>query len=98
MPAARKDRLSTVIKEVESAAKRLRNEIRKRANPMQLQKNLQDAATQLRKRAAQAAGQVEKYVQSIRKELERGTATSKARAPRSAKRRRRTTTRRKAKA
>jgi hypothetical protein len=98
MPAARKDRLSSLIKDVESAAKRLRNDVRKRANAAQLQRNLQNAAAQLRKRAAAAAGQVEKYVHEVRKELEgkAGAAAKKAKAPRSTKRTR--TTRRKTKA
>jgi ElaB/YqjD/DUF883 family membrane-anchored ribosome-binding protein len=98
MPAARKDRLSSLIREVESAAKRLRNDVRKRANAAQLQKNLQNAAAQLRKRAAAAAGQVEKYVHDIRKDLE-GKAAAVAKKPkarRSAKRR--SSTRRRAKA
>jgi hypothetical protein len=93
--------LSSLIKDVESAAKRLRNVIRKQANATHLQKNLQNAAGQLRKAAAQAVGQVESYVQSIRKELERGTTASAKARPKTARRRatkRRRTTRRKAKA
>jgi phosphotransferase system IIB component len=92
--------LSSLIRDVESAAKRLRNEVRKRANATQLQKNLQNAAGQLRKAAAQAVGQVEKYVQSVRKELEKGSGAAKPNAKTARRRpaKRRRTTRKKAKA
>jgi hypothetical protein len=107
MPAVRRDRLSSLIRDVESAAKRLRNVIRKQASATQLQKNLQNAAGQLRKAAAQAVGQVESYVQGIRKELERGTRPAARTRTKTARRRttkrrattkRRRTTRKKAKA
>jgi hypothetical protein len=98
MPKTRRDRLSTLIKDVESVTKRLRNDIRKRANAKQIQKNLQTAAVQLRKRAASTAAQVEKYVHDIRKELEgqAGAAAKKTkRTKRRTTRRKRTGTRRK---
>ena len=64
------DRVGQLVREVEHLAKRLRADIRKRANEIGLLKNINKAADQLRKRAAAAAGQVEKYVHEIRKELE----------------------------
>src|SRR5262245_16832073 len=64
-------RISSLIREVEAAAKRLRADIRKRARPAAIQKNLENAAAELRKRAANAAAQVEKYVSDVRKDIER---------------------------
>ena len=72
------DRVGALIADVEALAKRLRTDIRKRAETAGLLKNLRALADQLRKRAAQAAGQVEKYVHEIRKNLE---ATSKSAKP-----------------
>jgi hypothetical protein len=75
-----RDRVAGLVKDVEATAKRLRTEVRKRANATGLQKNLEKIAAQLRKRAAEAAGQVEKYVHELRKELEgkAGASTKKA--------------------
>jgi hypothetical protein len=66
------DRVNALVKDVEALAKRLRTDIRKRVRAAGLLKNLQAAADQLRKRAAKAAAQVEKYVHELRRELERG--------------------------
>jgi hypothetical protein len=85
MAKRRGDRISELIKDVESSAKRLRADVRKRANATGLLKNLQTAAEQLRKRAAAAAGQVERYVHELRKELE-GSAGQAARKAKSARR------------
>ncbi len=85
MAKRRGDRISQLIKDVESSTKRLRTDIRKRANATGLLKNLQTAAAQLRKRAAAAAGQVEKYVHELRKELE-GSAGQAAKKAKAAKR------------
>jgi len=76
------DRIGALVGEVEALAKRLRTDIRRRAKAAGLEKNLKAAADQLRKRAAAAAAQVERYVHDIRKELEGGAkpaARSKAR-------------------
>lgn len=75
------DRVGTLIKEVEGLAKRLRVDIRKRAEAAGFLKNLKAAADQLRKRAAMAAAQVEKYVHQIRKELEAGAKPAKRAKP-----------------
>jgi hypothetical protein len=91
-------RVSSLIREVEAAAKRLRADITKRAGPTAIQKNLERAASELRKLAANAAAQVEKYVGQLRKDLE-GRGSSKKSAAKSTarpKRKRRTTRRKKA--
>ena len=77
MAKKQKDRAAALIKDVETAAKRLRTEIRRRAQRTGLVKTLQSAADQLRKRAAAAAAQVEKYVHELRKELEKGSKPPK---------------------
>jgi hypothetical protein len=66
------DRIHGLIKEVESLAKSLRTNLRKRADVSPVLKEVQKAADRLRRQAAATAGQVEKYVHSIRKELEKG--------------------------
>ncbi len=72
------DRVGALIADVEALAKRLRTDIRKRAEAAGFLKNLRAAADQLRKRAAAAAAQVEKYVHQIRKELEASAKPTKA--------------------
>ena len=64
------DRLSAIIEEVEKRAKKLRADLRKRVTQAGLPTSLDAAAKQLRKRAAAAAEQVEKYVHQIVKDLE----------------------------
>ena len=64
------DRAGKLVAEVEALAKRLRSDVRKRISETGLPKRLQKAAADLRKRAAAAAAQVEKYVHDIRTELE----------------------------
>jgi len=71
------DRVGAMIKEVEALAKRLRTDIRKRAEAAGLLKNLRAMADQLRKQAARAAAQVEKYVHQIRTELEAAGKSAK---------------------
>lgn len=72
------DRIHGLIKEVESLAKGLRANLRKRADVSSVLKEAQKAADRMRRQAATAAGQVEKYVHTIRKELEKGTPTKTA--------------------
>ena len=79
------DRVGAVIAEVEALAKRLRTDIRKRADAAGLLKNLKSMADQLRKRAAKAAAQVEKYVHELRKELEAGAKPAKRSKPKKRK-------------
>jgi hypothetical protein len=69
-------RITSLIREVESAARRLNADIRKRTTPAAIQKNLERAASELRKLAANAAAQVEKYVHELRKDLEGRSATT----------------------
>jgi len=79
------DRVGALIREVEGLAKRLRTDIRKRAEAAGFLKNLKMAADKLRKRAAIAAAQVEKYVHQIRKELEAGAKPAKRTKPKKRK-------------
>jgi hypothetical protein len=71
------DRVGAMVADVEALAKRLRTDIRKRAEAAGLLKNLRAMADQLRKRAARAAAQVEKYVHQIRMELEAAGKSAK---------------------
>jgi hypothetical protein len=66
-----RDRLSMVIDEVESIAKRLRQDIRKAATASGVERRIQSAARRLQKQAALAALQVERYVRQVRLGLER---------------------------
>ena len=80
------DRVGALIADVEALAKRLRADIRKRVEGAGLLKNLNAAANQLRKRAAMAAAQVEKYVHQIRKDLEAGAKPAKMKRAKAKKR------------
>jgi hypothetical protein len=75
------DRLNALIKDVEALARRLQTDIRKRVQAAALLKNLQSAANRLRKQAAAAAAQVEKYVRELRKDLERSSKPAKRAKP-----------------
>jgi hypothetical protein len=68
MAAGPRERLGSLIKDVEKATKQLRADIRKRAESAP--KNMEAAANRLRKGAADIAGQVEKYVHDVRVGLE----------------------------
>lgn len=68
MAAGPRERLSTLIGDVERAAKQLRTDIRKRAQAAP--RNMEAAAKRLRKGAADVAGQVERYVHELRMNLE----------------------------
>jgi hypothetical protein len=57
-----------LIKDVEKAARQLRADIRKRAQAAP--KSMEEAASRLRKGAADIAGQVEKYLHDLRVGLE----------------------------
>jgi len=78
MAAGPRERLGSLIKDVEKAAKQLRADIRKRAQAAP--KRMEAAAARLRKGAADIAGQVEKYVHDLRVGLE-GTKPAAKRAP-----------------
>ncbi len=78
MANKKRDRITVLMKDVEALAKRIRADIRKRAQATGVPKNLQKAANQLRKQAAQVAGMVEKYAHELRLELEGGARAKKA--------------------
>lgn len=82
------DRVAAIIREVEKIARRLRADLRRRARAAGLPNTMQAAASELRKQAAKAAGQVEKYVRTLRHELEgsKGTKTAARRRRPSRKR------------
>jgi hypothetical protein len=76
--------LGRVITDVERVAKRLRTEVRKRANA--LPKDLKVQAARLRKQAAAAAALIEDYVHEIRVDLEKGARKAVKRRRKAAKR------------
>ena len=89
MAAAPRDRLAALIRDAEKALKQLRTDIRKRAQAAP--KSLEEAASRLRKGAADIAGQVEKYVHDLRLNLEgRKPAAAKRRPARRKTARKRT--------
>lgn len=81
MAAGPRERLASLIRDVEKAARQLRADIRKRAQAAP--KSMEAAAMRLRKGAADIAGQVERYVHDLRVGLE----GRKPAAKRTAKRR-----------
>ncbi len=64
----RKDQIGSLIREVETLTKGLRDALRKQAES--LPKDIQKIADRLRKRAVMVAAQVEKYAHEVRVELE----------------------------
>jgi len=68
MAAGPRERLASLIRDVEKAARQLRADIRKRAQAAP--KSMETAAMRLRKGAADIAGQVERYVHDLRIGLE----------------------------
>jgi hypothetical protein len=84
MARNRGTQVEAVIKEVEAIAKVLRADIRKRIEATHLPKALARAAERLRKRAAFAAMQVEKYAHELRRELENTTPKKAKARPRKA--------------
>jgi hypothetical protein len=84
-----------MIRDVEKAAKQIRNEVRKQydATP----KVLDQAASQLRRGAAEAAYQVERYIREVRMDLESGAkSTTKKRTAKKRATKKRTTKKRRA--
>lgn len=81
------DHLSNIVHEVETLAKKLRREIRDAARASGFEKRVKTAANQLRKRAAKAAEQVERYVHQLRVDLEGKRPSRKARSSKPAARR-----------
>jgi hypothetical protein len=85
MAQKRGSQLDAVIKEVEAIAKVLRADIRKRIAATHLPRTLARTAERLRKRAAYAAMQVEKYAHELRLELEKaGPAKARKARPKKA--------------
>jgi hypothetical protein len=86
MAAGPRERLASLIRDVERAARQLRTDIRKRARAAP--KSMQEAAMRLRKGAADIAGQVERYVHDLRVGLEGKKPAAKRTARRRGGRRR----------
>jgi hypothetical protein len=84
---AQTNRVGKMVAEVETLAKRLRADLRKRVRAANLPRNLNKMAADLRRRAAGAAAQVEKYVHEIRIELESTPGRKPARSRAKAKKR-----------
>ncbi|MDX2165922.1 MAG: hypothetical protein SF182_02620 [Deltaproteobacteria bacterium] len=80
MAAGPRERIASLIKDVEKSARQLRNDIRKRAAAAP--KNLEAVSGQLRKGAADIAKQVEQYVREVRVSLEGKPAAAKKPAKR----------------
>lgn len=85
------ERIQSLIKDVEGLAKNLRSNLRKRADVRSVVKEVEKAANQLRKQAATTAGQVEKYLHALRKELDPGTSATKKKRPAAKKAAKKTT-------
>lgn len=72
-PASLPERTRALIAEVESLARRLRADLRRRIEASIVVRQLERAAAQLRTRAAAAAGQIERHARRLRVDLERTT-------------------------
>ncbi|MEO8606006.1 MAG: hypothetical protein ABI629_25775 [bacterium] len=94
MVAGPRERIASLIKDVEKAGKQLRSDIRKRVQTAP--KNLQAVADRMRKGGADVAAQVEKYVHDLRVSLEPARRAKPKRA--AAPKRKKAAPRRKAKA
>ena len=68
MAAGPRERIASLVKDVEKSAKQLRSDIRKRTQSAP--KSLQQLGDRLRKGGAEVAAQVEKYVHEFRLSLE----------------------------
>lgn len=87
------DRIATLIRDVEKAAKQLRADIRKRAQAAP--KNLERLADRIRKSGVDIAKQVERYVHELRVSLEGNAGGTRGTTKRaSTTKKRKTTTRR----
>lgn len=78
MAAGPRERLGALIRDVEKAARQLRTDISKRAQAAP--KSMEEAASRLRKGAADIAGQVEKYIHDLRVGLEGKKAAPRRKA------------------
>jgi hypothetical protein len=82
MAAGPRERIASLIKDVEKSARQLRSDIRKRAQLAP--KNLQALGDRLRKGGADIAMQVEKYVHELRITLEGKPAAKRTAKPKRA--------------
>ncbi|MGD9763341.1 MAG: hypothetical protein AB7V27_06485 [Candidatus Binatia bacterium] len=80
MAAGAQDLIARLVKNLESSARQLREDVRQRGASAP---NLQNVAEQLRQSGVDIARQVEKYVHDLRLSLEKGARTER---PRTAKR------------
>lgn len=96
MAAGPRERIASLIKDVEKSARQLRSDIRKRAQSAP--KNLQALGDRLRKGGADIAKQVEKYVHDLRVSLEGAPAPKKKTAKRATAPKRKKVVRRRARA
>jgi len=82
MAAGPRERIASLIKDVEKAARQLRSDIRKRTKAAP--KSLQGLGDRMRKGGAEVAAQVEKYVHEFRLSLEGAKPAPKRKAARPA--------------
>lgn len=81
-----KTQIAKFLKEMETAAKRLRADVRKRARAAGLDRKLHQAAAQLEKRTKTAVSHVRKHADRITRELA-GTARKPAKKRRTKRKR-----------
>jgi uncharacterized protein Yka (UPF0111/DUF47 family) len=75
------DRVAALIKDVETHARKLRSDIRKKVAATGLPKRLEAGAKKLRMQVAAAAKQVDKHVRQLQKDLQAATRKKPARKP-----------------
>ena len=85
MPKASNDRVAALMKDIETHARKLRSDIRKKVAATGLPKSLQAGAKKLRKQVAAAAKQLDEHARRLRKDIQ--AATRKKPARRSKRRR-----------
>lgn len=71
------DRLTTLIREIEALANRLRGDLRRAVRHAGLTRNLERLAKMLRKQVALVAAEVERRAHDLRLELLKGPATKR---------------------
>jgi hypothetical protein len=81
MPKASNDRVAALMKDIETHAKKLRSDIRKKVAATGLPKRLQAGAKKLRKQVAAAAKQLDEHARRLRKDIQAATRKKPARRP-----------------
>jgi hypothetical protein len=82
MPKASDDRVAALMKDIETHARKLRSDIRKKVAATGLPKSLQAGAKKLRKQVAAAAKQLDQHARRLRKDIQAATGKSARRSKR----------------